>query len=972
MTTRFIHLDNNGARNVILNIIGHDVLHDFGTMNLRWKQVTPEISQIYSATQEDTHGGSGKTRKREDDFMNVVGEEDDFMNREGERKKVKPGVPVVEYKAAAAKTGDLMHVVPVYKNGKEIAQHTGVPVVEYEAAAAAKTGHVMNVVEEEEDDLMHMVPVYKYDKKFAEHTGVPVVEDEASAAKIGDLMDVDRAEKELDTATNIPTKEEAAAAEEAAKSESKQDVTLQYDVLSKLNELKLTLENEIIMFFFYLAIVQRDNNNTIMISLEYAILLIEDMPEMQAVTITNPLYISMYNDISELFWEYSNSNNLLTMPINELFVQDTPNVIEEFFKECEDDIINIIAISLPVPEPVPEPEPEPLPLPEPEPVPVIPGGSSKQLGGTIIIPQESIDALKEALKDPEDPEDPEDREIPRIINLMQTISNIVMDQVTRHVDPAYEIGRYNNTREELKNKLTIIFQPYYAGSYLKPLWDTFIREMPTRGWGERTGSINVQQEYDAGIEKIFKTMTKVSVRKRPQRQAIDPLTQNLALIKQNVIALSGEGTKDFVRSFVQFIAKSALILTQCVDENGVKILRIDPEVTPVSEDQILNNQIDILLKCTEWTTMVDHPSASSIDKELYEYYYNKVKTDTNNKVTVKPCDARNRYIINNAAPLNQALSERAFCTYTSILDGMPHCNWGPNSEGRREWGNMDFCITSGVNPPNFIEPMVPQADQLYYRGRLKISGAPFDKVNLNIDLNLFGTQISGGIPLISLDQESPLTAARVLSAMLTDILLSVISTITDISTIAGAGGIWSWLYANRMGEIQDPLSAVPKPISILAFILRRILLKGVGDIFQEINAVCKYGGYSDGPSYDYDDRQDDRIMQYDAHGDAFRLFTASDRPSGTRFIFLLLFGQPSEINLRAYGGYFSRLDSSLRRRSELIAVEPSYNPCLGTSYFGGGKRRQTKKRRRKYQSKKKNRILGSKRTKKKYLKLMRK
>jgi hypothetical protein len=95
-----------------------------------------------------------------------------------------------------------------------------------------------------------------------------------------------------------------------------------------------------------------------------------------------------------------------------------------------------------------------------------------------------------------------------------------------------------------------------------------------------------------------------------------------------------------------------------------------------------------------------------------------------------------------------------------------------------------------------------------------------------------------------------------------------------------------------------------------------ILGKGAGDIFQEINAVCKNGGYITGPSYSLNSN----IFPWNDQGNAKRLFIATDRPSGTRFIFLLRYGTPDYINDFAFGGYIyhgkGKTETIFAKRSE--------------------------------------------------------
>ena len=95
-----------------------------------------------------------------------------------------------------------------------------------------------------------------------------------------------------------------------------------------------------------------------------------------------------------------------------------------------------------------------------------------------------------------------------------------------------------------------------------------------------------------------------------------------------------------------------------------------------------------------------------------------------------------------------------------------------------------------------------------------------------------------------------------------------------------------------------------------------ILFKVVGDLFQEINSVCKYGGYT-GVNY----QATDDVIKYNmthGEGDTVRGFFANDRPSGIRFLYMLQHAKTNGINQKAYGGYYSSSNGP-----ELIGAAPN-------------------------------------------------
>ena len=108
-------------------------------------------------------------------------------------------------------------------------------------------------------------------------------------------------------------------------------------------------------------------------------------------------------------------------------------------------------------------------------------------------------------------------------------------------------------------------------------------------------------------------------------------------------------------------------------------------------------------------------------------------------------------------------------------------------------------------------------------------------------------------------------------------------------------------------------------------------MKGVGDLFQEINAVCINGAYSN-PTYNPD------IYDYNrSTGQPHRLFLANDRPSATRFIFMLTRGI-SGINRNAFGGYYPH--------NKMNALIATYDDNIHKK-IGGKRKSNTRKRKSK-------------------------
>jgi len=138
--------------------------------------------------------------------------------------------------------------------------------------------------------------------------------------------------------------------------------------------------------------------------------------------------------------------------------------------------------------------------------------------------------------------------------------------------------------------------------------------------------------------------------------------------------------------------------------------------------------------------------------------------------------------------------------------------------------------------------------------------------------------------------------------------------------------------ADAAEAAEDAAEAISKE---LLEIVWGILFKGTGDIFQEINALCKYGGYTSSPNY----INNTEIIEWDKTGNTGnvkRIFFANDRPSASRFISMLKEGRDEDVNINASGGY-KPSNTFLVKEKELTS------DAAGGEKAGGGKRK-TKRR----------------------------
>jgi hypothetical protein len=369
-----------------------------------------------------------------------------------------------------------------------------------------------------------------------------------------------------------------------------------------------------------------------------------------------------------------------------------------------------------------------------------------------------------------------------------------------------------------------------------------------------------------------------------------------------------------------------------------------------------------------------------------------------------------KYIINNAAgsrPGNVKAHE--FCPYSSILDGMSMCGWNSSVGSGRESGNMDFCYIGAtdfnsilsIQNNNLATTQAQMNTTSYYQGKSTLTSNdqlladdiaiqlnirpndnwPFPPINVNVTTNISSNNNLDAKVVLGTTLKTYITriiGGTIQGAAVPSLDPAVLDVIFNTGTLLHSGmgmaanstksGIFTRLfqyyndvqfaYAVAAGNAAAALP--PAPLSAPSFInfyqdwvYGEITKKGIGDIFQEVNAMCKYGGYSlirpnnviavDAAAAAYIANRGtyrvstERIISYlespatqntpimftmpaqsnytrimananaaapNPTGDQLRLFIAEDRPSGFRAGFVRKFGRGDDINRRASGGYF--------------------------------------------------------------------
>lgn len=488
------------------------------------------------------------------------------------------------------------------------------------------------------------------------------------------------------------------------------------------------------------------------------------------------------------------------------------------------------------------------------------------------------------------------------INFIITMESLLVS------DPSIEqIQNYMRLRKILIDDISNIYadvhtiqlgRPNVYGAYLNN-----IRTLNARQSGRKLKG-NLLDEITLLVNNSLEEYKAIIKNEENGRQKIESKR-----LKDEILEATGKltsGNKQVVGEFMKFIAKVGLYINGITDE---EITNINTGATNIP--RLLIRQINILKYIAEDTNQIqsDPITTKDLDENLINFWKNNQTFITNTKFK---CNSPQKYIINNAAPLG-SLNNLAFCPYTSILDGMSLCQYGENSKDRLEYGNMNFKIqTEGV-------------EDIYYNGSLIINSNNINKLALSINIKFKRLNVSNKID-IDMGPDSPLEAHSVLKTTLNELIKSFPTQIPN----------------NYFDSLYD--LGLTMPINgPFELVLKWILLKGCGDIFQEINAVAKNGGYIEEPKYSYEDIYSHQM--YDR--EPIRFFAANDRPSGTRFMHLLLNCKTEDINRKAFGGYYSEND-------ELIVKHPqNRNICIVNSFFGGKSNKNKKSNKQLKSSKKK-------------------
>lgn len=253
---------------------------------------------------------------------------------------------------------------------------------------------------------------------------------------------------------------------------------------------------------------------------------------------------------------------------------------------------------------------------------------------------------------------------------------------------------------------------------------------------------------------------------------------------------------------------------------------------------------------------------------------------------IKLANSGEKILINNAVSLFENkisdLKIKSFCPLSSVLDGMANCSPSTivNEPQTFESGITHFTIVGDDESLPYFDGMMEFVNK--------------EKANISIQINNSGFEsMIYQDNDISIKEQTILQAAAVFKTQAEYIircLSSMHETIISDSAIKDSL-IWD-LFLNWTGPNNEKYYFTNNLIKIGN-------RKSLGDVFQEINGVCKNGAYIKS-SY-----KSGKLVypHFSRNIDAPRIVLSHDRPSGVRIAFILTRALGDSINPNSAGGY---------------------------------------------------------------------
>ena len=514
-------------------------------------------------------------------------------------------------------------------------------------------------------------------------------------------------------------------------------------------------------------------------------------------------------------------------------------------------------------------------------------------------------------------------------------------------------------------KLEITFAPSENGK--KFLFNLNTRQIRDDFCDEKSEIVkNIMEKYEKDLNGELAPCLKI-IEDQKNKYIIEENKNKLEKLKRD--GSDGLGDKKIVQeNFLTAVAKLGLFLNEeYISQN------LDPNVKNLCdlECTILRYYANGCLPKT--------PSYRDLDTKLYEAFkhFSRVPPFQNHTFNSETymCKKNKLYMIDNAAALNPKRRKNCvFCPLTSVCDGMGQCTLGSQGEYKAdnnniEQGDMLFSVQNNNNTSYYKGKLelnrgqtsawtVPTTAKytIKYKGfRDKFPPTPGEPQGLAIDIETtLDINIETTLDInIRSSKIKDLEAHNVLKNTLVAILKFIVAQYdgNDPNEIAEYLTLGDDVFSNIVniiteGEIKfkntldengdkiirpnnhNPNNPNNKPLNHdLLNTFFKILGKGAGDIFQEINAICKYGGYS-GKNYYKPTGIINWIVNGDERGHAIRFFAAKDRPSACRFIFLTWFGDDNEINKKSLGGFIAENTNTNLIVQRNVSHGHQYELCL--------------------------------------------
>jgi hypothetical protein len=568
------------------------------------------------------------------------------------------------------------------------------------------------------------------------------------------------------------------------------------------------------------------------------------------------------------------------------------------------------------------------------------------------------------------------KEMEQTNGLISDIANIFLTKNEKIDD---KIRKYEMFKRDILAAFKAIIRKY-SQETLAGGFDNFA--LPT--FDKATKLINLKDEINAQYNKLMKSYHDIDKKERAKLAGSTLKIRSAAY--------------DVKESFAFMILKGSLYLTECVDKYQKPII-----LDTISQEQkdLITKQINIIneiissnfISDEQKSTLAEICSTIKLNDEfilpyIKEYiifqtvlnlnqnidydgflidfikeFFKNYEYTNESEQRYECIDVNDKYVINNASNLlafsKRYLNNEIFCPYSSIVDAMPQCKYNDSLKKQLlEYGDINFKLFNSDS-------------NMYYNGISQI---------VEDDKNIFSkTILDIKLPLLTINSEinvkvnyngrSQLSAEDSLRTTLLDMIEFVnVQERPVLDKIFREKQIFENLYAMAVQEETDFQTGAEKSkinynysnfkidpnvnanLNIFSVVFNKILIKGTGDLYQEINSVCKYGGYVGNNYY-----CDEKILSYNNEtGNQTRFFAANDRPSASRFIFIICNGDENEVNTKSMGGYVSGSTSYIV--SKYTNPKNSHpNPCeieLQTVSQTGGVKHKKSKRNIKIKNKK--------------------